>query len=310
VRSTKQRWIGNSSEGTPAAPVMHERVAENILGRPGAGHAQDILSEACKRGCKVTLFDEWCTLAREENGGKRLWRLAEKEKKRAEIRNRLVKTVRCHYDDLDRIADDVNALGYEGAAKILGARLPQTRSARSGELGEILAVELVEEALGFQIPVRRLRYKDGREMALRGDDFLGIAINDENQLRLLKGESKSAANVSKKTVENAREALSSHDGRPTPISLLFVADRLSEAEGVEGELGRLLRNEVAEKSVSPSMIDHALFTLSGNDPARLLTEDLEDADGRRRQTVINLRIQDHQNFIADIYEGALALGDD
>jgi hypothetical protein len=258
----------------------------------------------------VALFDDWCTWVRDENREKRLWRLAEKKKKRAEIRNRLVETVRSHYDDLDRIADDVNALGYEGAGKILGARLPQTRRARSGELGEILAAELVEEKLGFQIPVRRLRYKDGRDMALRGDDFLGIAIDDEDQLRLLKGESKSAANVSKKTVVNAREALSSHDGRPTPISLLFVADRLIEAEGVEGRLGRLLRNEVADKSVPPSRIDHALFTLSGNDPTGLLTEDLEDADGKRRQTVINLRIQDHQNFIADIYEGALALGDD
>ena len=167
------------------------------------GNHQGILSVVCKRGCGLALFDDWCTLVRDENGGKRLWQLAEKEKKRAEIRTRLVETVRSHYDDLDRITDGVSALGYKGVAKILRARLPQTRRARSGELGEILAAELVEEKVGFQIPVRRLRYKDGREMALRGDDFLGFAIDDEDQLRLLKGESKSAANVALPTRSGA-----------------------------------------------------------------------------------------------------------
>jgi hypothetical protein len=287
--------------------ATHEAAAR--FARNGWLTSVRVLSVGCKLGVRVTLFDDWCTLARDENGEKRLWRLAEKENKRARVRLRLVEIVRSHYDGLDRIADDVDALGYEGAAKILRERLPQTRRARSGELGEILAAELVEEKVGFRIPVRRLRYKDGRDMALRGDDFLGIATDDEDRLRLLKGESKSAATVGKKTVGNARKALSSHDGRPTPISLLFVADRLIEAEGAEGELGRLLRNEVAEKSIPPSRIDHALFTLSGNDPTGLLTEDLEGADSKHGHTVVNLRIEDHQDFIADIYDGALALGD-
>jgi hypothetical protein len=63
----------------------------------------------------------------------------------------------------------------------------------SGELGEILATELVEEMMDYEVPVRRLRYKDGREMALRGDDFIGIRVNAAGNLHLLKGESKSRA---------------------------------------------------------------------------------------------------------------------
>ena len=34
------------------------------------GNHQGILSVVCKRGCGLALFDDWCTLVRDENGGK------------------------------------------------------------------------------------------------------------------------------------------------------------------------------------------------------------------------------------------------
>ena len=68
-------------------------------------------------------------------------------------------------------------LGYEVAGEILSAAMPQTAKGRSGDLGEILASELVEEEIGLRIPVRRLRYKDGRNMAMRGDDFIGAGYD-------------------------------------------------------------------------------------------------------------------------------------
>ena len=49
--------------------------------------------------------------------------------------------------------------------------MPQTPKGLSGDLGEISSrPELVEEELGLRVPVRRLRYKDDRNMAMRGDD--------------------------------------------------------------------------------------------------------------------------------------------
>jgi hypothetical protein len=54
------------------------------------------------------------------------------------------------------------ALGYNAAATILRERLPRSKTVRSGDLGEILASEFVEERLGFNVPIRRMRYKDGR----------------------------------------------------------------------------------------------------------------------------------------------------
>ena len=111
-----------------------------------------------------------------------------------------------HYDSLNRIADDVVQLGYEIAAKILRERLPRTKKARSGDLGEILASELVEEKLNFNVPVRRMRYKDGREVPLRGDDFIGVRYDKEDGLRLLKGESKSRKVLGEDAITAARKA--------------------------------------------------------------------------------------------------------
>ncbi len=217
---------------------------------------------------------------------------------------------RCHYDDMARIADDIRELGYPGAAAILAERMPRSSRARSGELGEILATELVEEQLGFSVPIRRLRYKDGREMALRGDDFIGVRVDGTGDLHFLKGEAKSRANLAGATISEARAALSRDNGRPTATSLLFIADRLMENEGEGAILGRSIRNEVANRAVPPTRIDHALFTLSGNAAPQALRDDLQAASPERTHNVVHLRIPDHQDFIRLTYEGALALGND
>jgi hypothetical protein len=139
----------------------------------------------------MALFDAWCNLDETKDKRKRLWLLTERDGAREDIQAELADAMRSHYDRQERIAEDVDRLGYAAAAKILKAVLPQGAKARSGDLGEILATELVEEKTEFTVPIRRLRYKDGREMALRGDDFIGVGFDDDNRLWLLKGESKS-----------------------------------------------------------------------------------------------------------------------
>lgn len=256
------------------------------------------------------MFDDWCHIDAEPHGERKtLCRLDEKEEGREAVKEELVECIRSHYDHLENIAEDVERLGFPGASAILAERLPRTARARSGEMGEILATEFIEFHTGFRIPVRRLRYKDGREMALRGDDFLGIRENDEDLL-FLKGEAKSGQTVTVGVVADARARLSGDDGRPTPISLLFVADRLLEAEGDDKELGRKIREEVALRTVAPQRITHGLFALSGNMPEEVLEIDLDAADGAHTHLSARLHIEDHQAFIAEIYEEAGNLGDD
>jgi hypothetical protein len=258
----------------------------------------------------MALFKKWCKIHRQGEKRKRLWQLTEKDAGREAIKVELCEIVRSHYDSLERVAEDVEELGYEIAAKILRERLPRSKKARSGDLGEILASELVEEELGFRVPVRRMRYKDGREVPLRGDDFIGIKYGKEDGLRLLKGESKSRSALAKSTITKARQSLNRDNGRCTPISLLFVADRLLEREGDDAKLGRAIRREVGTKTLRPSRIDHVLFTVSGNELPNALIADLESAEEGRTHTVINVRVEDHQEFITDIYEGAGNLGND
>lgn len=258
------------------------------------------------------MFDRWCDINEAVHGeNKKLCRLTEKAGGRGAIRRDLVERVRSHYDKLERIAQDVECLGFPGASAILRERMPRTARARSGEMGEIVATEFIEFHTGFRIPVRRLRYKDGREMALRGDDFLGIDEDEEGRLLFLKGESKSRQAVSTAVVTDARERLSADDGRPTPISQLFVADRLLEAVNEEDQtLGRRIRDEVALKNVPAQRITHGLFVLSGNTPTAILQTDLEAAEGEQAHISAGFRVARHQEFIAEIYREAADLGDD
>jgi hypothetical protein len=203
----------------------------------------------------MALFDDWCALDEMRDKRKRLWRFTEMEGTREGIQAQLATTMRSHYGRLERISEDVERLGYAAAARILKAVLPQGRKARSGDLGEILATELAEEKTGFVVPVRRLRYKDGREMALRGDDFIGVALDNNDRLWLLKGESKSRQRLSKTTITEARTALNRHHGRCTPDSLLFIANRLLESnDASDQELGRSIRDEVGMEALRPNRI--------------------------------------------------------
>jgi hypothetical protein len=257
------------------------------------------------------MFDDWCDIDETAYGEKKkLCGLTEKDNGRATIKDRLIERVRSHYDKLDQIADDVERLGFPGASAILRERLPRTPRERSGEMGEIIATEFIEHYTGFRIPVRRLRYKDGREMALRGDDYVGLDGDEQERLLLLKGEAKSGRAVPQGVVKDARERLSENDGRPTTISLLFVADRLLESnDETDKALGRRIRDEVALRAVPPRRITHGLFALSGNSTDAILEADLEEADGAHNHLSVGFHVEDHQAFIAEIYEEAGELGD-
>lgn len=258
------------------------------------------------------LYEKWCISTKEKNKRKHYWTYVERDGGRDEICNDLVETIRSHYERLERIAEDVERLGFAVAAKILSEEMPQTKKGRSGDLGEILATELVEEEVGLRVPVRRLRYKDGRNMAMRGDDFIGAGYDgDGEKLWLLKGEAKSNKVLGKATVASARKVLNRDNGRCTPDSLLFIANRLLDSNNPDdNELGRSLRDEVGLNSLRADRIDHMLFTVSGNGPHASLKDDLDAASANRDHYVVNIHIEDHQDFIAEMYQEAEDLGND
>ena len=57
-------------------------------------------------------------------------------------------------------------------------------------------------------------------------------------------------------------------------------------------------------------IDHMLFTVSGTGPHASLKENHEAAGVNRDHYVVNIHVEDHQDFIAAMYLEAEDLGDD
>ena len=251
------------------------------------------------------LYKYWCNGGPTRKGRKSLWRLSERTNGREHALDELPGRILDHYLSDDEIAGILEALGYPEAAKCIRTLLPEGAIGRSGDLGEILAAEFVEERLGYQVPVRKLRGKDHREMAMRGEDVIGVAQDCDDQLALLKGEAKSAQALSAQTVETARERLEEDYGRPSAHSLIFVARKLIQSDVTERkELGRQILREATSRAMPKKRLAHLMFTLTGNRVDQVIQKDLNGADGARPQHSVNLRIPDHQDFVEAVYQGA------
>ena len=250
------------------------------------------------------LYQNWCRDRRTVVGEKTLWRLAELDQGRGFALGELPGRVLNHYVSDDEIAAFLEALGYSGAAECIRTLLPEAATGRSGDLGEILAAEFVEERLDYEVPVRKLRGKDHRNMAMRGEDVIGVASDDEDQLWLLKGEAKSARSLSRRTVEDARTKLEENHGRPSAHSLIFVGRQLIQSEDRKRkDLGEKILNAATDQGTPANRLAHLLFTLSGNQVTAVIRIDFDAADGTREQHSANLRIPDHREFVEAVYRG-------
>ena len=221
---------------------------------------------------------------------------------RVKISDDLRLMVRGHYVAPDVTAKRIAELGAPQTAQLLREHLPKSKKVRSGDLGEILATEIAESHLGCVVPIRRLRWKDGREMALRGDDIVGVMYEGKKKLRFLKGESKSRVQLAKGVIDEAASALDRDMGRPTRHSALFVAERLRERG--EDDLARDLEQAVLQ-SFQGHTVEHFLFALSGNNPESLLSEHLKECEKKkRRRHAVGVHISDHATFVAEVFEAS------
>lgn len=209
-----------------------------------------------------------------------------------------------HYAAAGRLARILANLGKTEAAEYIATKLPSGAKSRSGDIGEILASSFVTEFTDYKVGVLKLRWKDHREMAMRGDDILAVRIDPNGKVKFLKGEVKSRASLSKKTVDEARNALDSCRGRPTPHALAFVADRLFETG--QTDLSDLIDKYQLKLRITREQLSHMMFMFTGNDPCKLLTADLVTYTGRIPQHAIGLRVATHQNFIKQIFDKVVA----
>jgi hypothetical protein len=253
------------------------------------------------------LFDTWLDATEEVEQRKVLWRAAEPNEQREAVLPELCARTRSHYVSDEEIAAFLEALDYPEAAGIVRENYPEGATGRSGDLGEILCAELIEEWCAFSVPIRKLRYKDHREQAMRGEDVIGIRHDDENRLCLLKAEAKSAQSLSTDTVIAARQGLDANSGRPTSHALIYLARKLLDIGGEQEALAKELLQEAARRAVPKTRVSHCLFTITGNAAGDMIDDDFADADGDRDQFIVHIRIPKHGEFVAEVYDAVVNL---
>lgn len=122
----------------------------------------------------------------------------------ATARDLAIAAVSDHYASREHLARIFDKLGKHGVAKFLRTKLPSRVSIRSGDLGEVLATEFIDECTNFCAPVKRLRWKNYREQSMRGEDMIDLCPpEDETPIQFFKSEAKNRAALKTQTVKEA-----------------------------------------------------------------------------------------------------------
>ena len=211
-----------------------------------------------------------------------------------------------HYASEEHVARALGRLGKSAAAALIQSKLPTTKAIRSGDLGEILATEWIDaHSGGYRAPIKRLRWKDHRNMSMRGDDVIGILQEAQTQsLHFLKAEAKSRATLTSQVLTEARAGLDKDGGLPSAHALSFISARLFELGDLP--LADAIDDALLKHGIPLQNVRHLLFTFSGNAPHALLTASLQAYAGPINQWAIGLRVEDHAAFISAVYDRLLA----
>jgi len=209
-----------------------------------------------------------------------------------------------YYIDPLSMASTLERLGKPAAAAKLKIKLPQVTKIRSGDIGEILTTDYIDEETVFSVPIKKLRWKDHRNMAMRGDDVIGVLVNQENQtIKFLKAEAKSNQNLSNAVLTKARDELDLDEGLPAPHALEFVAERLRETGNQD--LADLIEKAQLVDGIGNSQVEHLLFTFTASNPERLQKDAFKHYSGNIRQSSVGFQVSNHQELIGSVYQGII-----
>ncbi|MBC3468633.1 Hachiman antiphage defense system protein HamA [Pseudomonas sp. RW10S2] len=211
-----------------------------------------------------------------------------------------------HYASEEQVARALVRLGKPAAAALIEGKLPTTKAIRSGDLGEIYATEWIDaHSGGYHSPIKRLRWKDHRNMAMRGDDVIGILLDPQTQrLHFLKTEAKSRVALTARVLTEARAGLDKDGGLPSAHALSFMSARLLELDHLP--LADAIDDALLKHGIPPQNVRHLLFTFSGNAPDALLAASLQAYAGPISQWGVGLHVEGHAAFIGAVYDRVIA----
>ena len=225
-------------------------------------------------------------------------RVLETSATRAEIAQTLAPRVKEHY-----LTEKIlRKWGYAKIATYVAQKVPVSQRGKSGDLGEILATEYLNSGNvpPYEVPINRLRWKDSRDLPMRGEDVIGFAF-DQTPMLFLKAEAKSRKALTAKVVAAARAALEKNSGLPLPHTLSFIVERLFEMN--RDDKAEQIEEFVDRKLPANSQVAHLIFTFSENDPSALLMDDVKKAKTFAHHSV-GLRVDEHQEMIRSVFDEA------
>ncbi|GAA0393880.1 hypothetical protein Acor_81970 [Acrocarpospora corrugata] len=253
----------------------------------------------------MTDFGTWCTLGTFVPVGDHLAGVIESNDDAAGVAA-LAATLPDAYAVSESLAKIAERHGKHAVAKFLRNKLPTKASARSGDMGEILATAYLHEERGYVVGPSRLIQRDHQEWAMRGDDVLGAKLDADGKPHIAKAEAKSRLTLSKPTVVEAREGLARNDELPSPHSLTQFAERLLST--ADSDVGEAVLDMQLLEGVRPDRVAHLMFLFTSSDPSKHVTADLQAYAGAVPQLAITLRVQGHREFIENAYEKVIAGG--
>ena len=257
-------------------------------------------------GENMIKFSEWCDIANKPLGIHFMSILTGREADSDSGVWAISETLPKHYGIEVHMASALEQLHKPESAALVREILPTKKEIRSGELGEILATEWINASSGgYHAPINRLRWKDHRDMAMRGEDVIGIYVNPNTQhLFFLKTEAKSREALTTQSLNDARASLDRHKGLISNHTLLFISARLRELgdTSLADEIIRVVLN----RGISSYSVRHLIFTFSGNNPNTLHEKTLNAYRGSISQWSVGLCVKDQRAFVEKVYDRVIA----
>lgn len=251
-------------------------------------------------------FNEWCGNSDEQVGNHHLRLITA----RTEIVDfgvgATAAIVPGHYASEEHVARALRRLGKPAAATLVEEKLPTTKNIRSGDLGEIFATEWIDAfSGGYHAPIKRLRWKDHRNMAMRGEDVIGMLLEPQtHRLHFLKTEAKSRVALTAQVLTEARASLDKEGGLPSAHALSFISARLLELN--DFPLSDAIDDAMLKYGIPLQNVKHLLFTFSGNAPDALLRASLQAYPGQVQQWGVGLHVEGHAAFVGAVYDRVIA----
>ncbi|MBW4964053.1 Hachiman antiphage defense system protein HamA [Sulfitobacter sp. CW3] len=251
-------------------------------------------------------FNDWCE-ASDEQVGTHYLRVITGQQERIDAGvGATASIVPGHYASEEHVARALRRLGKPAAAALIEEKLPTTKNIRSGDLGEIFATEWIDAfSGGYHAPIKRLRWKDHRNMAMRGEDVIGMLLDPQTQrLHFLKTEAKSRVALTAQVLTEARAGLDKEEGLPSAHALSFISARLLELNNLP--LADAIDDALLKHGIPLQNVKHLLFIFSGNAPDALIRASLQAYPGQVQQWGVGLRVEGHAAFVGAVYDRVIA----